>query len=228
MLHGDTTPDGCTPEEVQQAQVAGVTVYTEFLELHLQGEGITSQNSSEVIETVEQHGRTAINQRSNNIPETSSDSLSRWKEEGKRLHKLALDFQESVERKKVKQQAIRVTDEVDGIGKDEFWALMEGFFPENRRVTPYSIVVLFTFCSDVIVLAVKKSAGDLFSKFLDWALAYIMDKVCTWVARNGGWDTVLSQPWTYVYIAAAVVVTGVVLYAGYRLIKGTIGFPPKK
>lgn len=54
LLHGDTTPDGCTPEEVQQAQVAGVTVYTEFLELHLQGEGITSQNSSEVIETVEQ------------------------------------------------------------------------------------------------------------------------------------------------------------------------------
>lgn len=68
---------------------------------------------------------------------------------------------------------------------------MEGFF-QDGPVTSQRIIVLFTFCSDVIVFAVKKLAKELFTKFLDWAIEYIINKVCAWVAENGGWVSAVT------------------------------------
>lgn len=81
---------------------------------------------------------------------------------------------------------LQVVSEGDRISKEQFLQLMEELFAGDC-ITAHRIVVLFTFCSDVIVYTVKRLATDLFARFLDWAIEYIMTKVCAWVARHGGW-----------------------------------------
>lgn len=228
-LSEKTNTGVCTPEEIQQAQVVGAAVYTEFLELRLQAEGITNM---EVIQTVERHTMTvtaAISESSGSfetLPE-NPDSLSLWRDKGKKLHAIAVAFEQSEERKKVRQEAQRVVEDEAEVTQEHFLQLMEGFF-QDGSVTSHRIIVLFTFCSDVIVFAVKKLAKELFTKFLDWAIDYIINKVCAWVAENGGWDKVLSEPWKYLGAAAKFLLAGVVIYLGYKLIKSGVSSLPKK
>ncbi|PIK48927.1 hypothetical protein BSL78_14196 [Apostichopus japonicus] len=230
LLHRDMSTDVCTPEEVQQAQIAGVAVYTEFLEQHLQVGEIPDQDLAQVMETIENHGRTATSSictSSDDSEEQKSAKLSQWKKKGKRLHQIAIAFEKTHQREEVRQEAQRVVSEGDRISKEQFLQLMEELFAGDC-ITAHRIVVLFTFCSDVIVYTVKRLATDLFARFLDWAIEYIMTKVCAWVARHGGWDAVLSQPWTYIYAAGKVILAGVFIYFGYRLVKSGLNSIGKK
>ena len=83
------------------------------------------------------------------------------------------------------------------MSKDQFRDLLAEFLKDG--MTRDHIVILFVFCSDVIVSLLRKRVKgcvELCWKFAQWSADFIVEKVTTWVTNNGGWvstvDSVLN------------------------------------
>lgn len=59
-------------------------------------------------------------------------------------------------------------------------------------ITRERIVILFTFCADVLLRAYDSAFSNL-KKLFDWFLVYIIEKVCAWVESHGGWVCCLER-----------------------------------
>jgi len=75
---------------------------------------------------------------------------------------------------------------------EKFWALLRSLF-ENGQITRERILVLFFFCSDVAILAIRQKASQLVSQLTQWSLQFIRNQICSWVQENGGWSAVLHS-----------------------------------
>jgi len=118
-----------------------------------------------------------------------------WRQTGRDLQILADQFAQSHERLLVRQLA----EEVDftSLDKEKFIAMLAELF-KGGQVTRERILVLFFFCSDVAIFAIKGGFGRLISSLTEWSLIFIKEQVCSWVENNGGWREVLRSGLNFV------------------------------
>ncbi|XP_072038971.1 uncharacterized protein [Amphiura filiformis] len=138
-----------------------------------------------------------------------------WAKRGKGLRKLADDFAQTRERKKVQEKASGV--EADSISWREFQDLLSELFPRGI-ITRERIVVLFFFCTDLAICMLQQDHLELFHRFVRWTLQYIRNTVCTWVANQGGWGAVLATSIDYLRRGAQIAAAGLLLYFAYKLV----------
>jgi len=113
-----------------------------------------------------------------------------WQQTGRDLQILADRFAQSHERLLVRQRAEQV--DISTLNKDKFIAMLSELF-KGGCVTRERILVLFFFCSDVAIFAIRTGAGRLLASLTEWSLIFIKDQVCSWVQNNGGWREVLRS-----------------------------------
>merc|ERR1719219_3046045 len=113
-----------------------------------------------------------------------------WRQTGRELQILADAFARSPGRICVRQRAEQV--DVRGLDMEKFGALLKGLF-ENGQITRERILVLFFFCSDVAILAIRQKAASLVANLTQWSLDFIRNQICSWVQENGGWSAVLRS-----------------------------------
>jgi len=111
-----------------------------------------------------------------------------WRQTGRELQVLADAFGRSPGRLLVRQRAEQV--DVRTLDMDKFWSLLKALF-ENGQITQERILVLFFFCSDVAILAIRQGATALVEQLTRWSLEFIKKQICSWVQENGGWSAVL-------------------------------------
>ncbi|OTF71869.1 apoptosis regulator BAX-like protein [Euroglyphus maynei] len=112
------------------------------------------------------------------------------KQIGRDLNAISEEFARSSERNRVMERAQQV--DIDHVNYEDFKQFLEELFANG--ITRERIVVLFFFCSDVVVRAYTNRMAS-FKRLFNWFLNYILNRVCGWVANHGGWKVVLG---TYV------------------------------
>lgn len=113
-----------------------------------------------------------------------------WRQTGRELQALADAFSRSPGRLLVRQRAEEV--DVRSLDREKFWSLLKALF-SNGQITQERILVLFFFCSDVAILAIKQRATALVEQLTRWSLEFIRQQICSWVQENGGWSAVLKS-----------------------------------
>lgn len=108
---------------------------------------------------------------------------------GKTIRNLANEFAESHQRQEIKREA----DEVDlgAITMEGFWGLLNETFKE--KIDKYNVIALFFFCSDVLIRCIKNKLKELGINLFRWSLRFIAERVCRWIAANGGWGGYISK-----------------------------------
>lgn len=192
-----TMPEACTIVEGQE-------LYLHFLHEQVRNAGLSNFDSS--LEDDLNLGRyhspeVHTDERTPNSPNrrrrqrTMSMNLENfhdpvWRQTGRELQALAEDFARSRGRALVLQQAQQVN--VTSLDREKFCGLLEGLF-ENGQITRERILVLFFFCSDVAILAIRNGLTGLVSNITRWSLDFIRHQICSWVQENGGWASVLRS-----------------------------------
>lgn len=77
---------------------------------------------------------------------------------------------------------------MQNITREQFRDLLKEFLKDD--LTRDHIVILFVFCTDIIIWLLRhKFQGciELCQKFVQWSAEFIVDKVCGWVTKHGGW-----------------------------------------
>ncbi|XP_005100743.1 apoptosis regulator BAX [Aplysia californica] len=137
-----------------------------------------------------------------------------WAKTGRDLRLMADDFSKTRGRAQVQRRAEQVGTDVTF---EQFHDLLSQIFCEGG-ITRERIVVLFFFCSDVAIQALR-AGKNLFMTFLNWSLTFISEKICTWVYQHGGWGQVVAKPFNSVnkfFLWAAVVGCLFLLFRYYR------------
>lgn len=137
---------------------------------------------------------------------------------GSNLRKIADQFEHSRERRNVRIEASKV--DLNHIGYHSFRNMLSELF-EGGKITRERIMVLFFFCSDVAARALDMDAGGPISltQLFTWSMAFILDVICSWVQRQGGWAIVLGDFFprilTHVFAAIGVVTCAVIIKQRY-------------
>lgn len=136
----------------------------------------------------------------------SSPNLASY---GKELRRIAEEFEKTRHRQEVRDSACRVN--LSSITKEEFVKLLEELFQE--KITREKIVILFFFCTDVALRAASY-AHELVIKLLGWSFSYIINTVCSFIHKLGGWDKVLfyQLPSILITCCAALAIASFVVY----------------
>ncbi|KAK3603089.1 hypothetical protein CHS0354_027870 [Potamilus streckersoni] len=126
---------------------------------------------------------------------------------GREFRMIADDFAKTKEREKVQAMANGIS--IRQVTYEKFRSILTGLF-SDEGVTITRIVVLFFFCADVAIRALKEGV-KLFRQFITWSMQFIAEKVCSWVQENGGWEAVLHTSLNYLrkailYLGAAFVI----------------------
>jgi hypothetical protein len=58
---------------------------------------------------------------------------------------------------------------------------------QEGGVTSERVVVLFFFCSDLAIRALRKHLSSMFDYIIYWSQQYIMRNFSVWVQEHGGW-----------------------------------------
>ena len=108
---------------------------------------------------------------------------------GRDLKRIAEQFEKSKERDAIKRKAEEVN--LHAIEYEGFRSLLLDLFREG--ISRAKIIVLFFFCSDLAFRSATLGTTQRCCKLFTWSLAFIMDVVCDWVRRQGGWGVVLGE-----------------------------------
>lgn len=108
---------------------------------------------------------------------------------GRDLKRIAEQFEKSKERDAIKKKAEEVN--LEAIRYEDFKSLVMDLFREG--ISREKIIVLFFFCSDLAFRSVTAGTAHLCCQLFTWSIAFIMDFVCDWVRRQGGWGVVLGE-----------------------------------
>lgn len=109
---------------------------------------------------------------------------------GSDLRSISEAFARSAERAQVRERASRIN--IRSLTYEHFTQLLSELFL-NGNITREGIVVLFFFCTDLAIQAFTNGPIDYFRQLIQWSLSYIINNVCEWVQRQGGWDIVLGN-----------------------------------
>ncbi|RWS30646.1 bcl-2-like protein 1 [Leptotrombidium deliense] len=102
---------------------------------------------------------------------------------GRDLRRIAEEVERSSERERIRRRASEI--DIYGVKYDQFRQLLEELFTNGINRT--RIVVLFFFCTDVALRAYHSYPTEYCCRLLKWSVRFIMDTICDWVQRNGGW-----------------------------------------
>merc|ERR1719341_1897943 len=169
-------------EEVEEAD-EGEVLYRQFLarrvaEERLMDNGIGSMD-------VRRRGR----RRRNEIEGQTTSRQAAREEVREDLVTLAERFARSEGREAVRRRAEQV--ELGSITQDNFSQLLSELFHDGG-ITQERILVLFFFCSDLALRALRAGLRATLSKLTRWSVAFLRGTVAAWVRCKGGWDKLLS------------------------------------
>jgi len=102
---------------------------------------------------------------------------------------LAERFSRSLGREQVRQKAEQV--EISSITQENFTMMLTELFHDGG-ITQERILVLFFFCSDLAIRAVRSGLQSAVSTLTRWTVGFLRGTVAAWVRCRGGWDSVLS------------------------------------
>jgi len=105
------------------------------------------------------------------------------------LATLAERFARSVGREAVRRRAEQV--ELCSITQDNFSQLLSELFNDGG-ITQERILVLFFFCSDLALRALRVGLRATLSKLTRWSVAFLRGTVAAWVRCKGGWNQLFS------------------------------------
>merc|ERR1711934_894301 len=177
----DDMDDG---EEVEEAD-EGEVLYRQFLarrvaEERLMDNGIGSMD----VRRRGRRRRIAIEEQT--APRRQAAAREEVRED---LVSLAERFARSEGREAVRRRAEQV--ELGSITQDNFSQLLSELFHDGG-ITQERILVLFFFCSDLALRALRAGLRATVSKLTRWSVAFLRGTVAAWVRCKGGWDRLLS------------------------------------
>jgi len=120
----------------------------------------------------------------------SPDRLSNWTRAGRDLRQMADAFAQSKEREDVRRQAQNI--KLESLDFNSFLVLLRELF-QGEGITSERILVLFFFCADLTIEALKKGYNTMYLQIIEWSLKYISTQVARWVHLHGGWGVVLRS-----------------------------------
>ncbi|TRY62165.1 hypothetical protein TCAL_02108 [Tigriopus californicus] len=211
LLAGLTGLEGQGSCPVQEIEAEGSELYLHFFHEQMRRAGLEARPLEESEGLMDYHDHSAhmdasdggwgspssppspFSVRSSNRRRNDSFNLGNfqnpaWRQAGRDLQLLADEFCRSRERDQVRWRAEQV--DIRSLTMNKFMALLNELF-EGGQITRERILVLFFFCSDVSILAVKHHLSGILSQLTKWTLAFIKDRICLWVQSNGGWQAVL-------------------------------------
>ncbi|KAE8742160.1 hypothetical protein FOCC_FOCC012300 [Frankliniella occidentalis] len=118
---------------------------------------------------------------------------------GRTLRQIAEAFSKSPQRLKVQEYANKVN--LQSLNYNSFSDLLFGLFQEGG-VTQARVLVLFFFCADVALRALRDKLTQHFQQLVDWTSRYITERLSAWVLDHGGWAAVLQESVDHAYKAA--------------------------
>ena len=98
-------------------------------------------------------------------------------------------FSRSLGTEQVRQMAEQV--DIGSITQENFTMMLSELFHDGG-ITQERILVLFFFCSDLAIRAVRSGLRSALSNMTRWTVGFLRGAVAAWVRCRGGWDTVLS------------------------------------
>nr|XP_018913541.1 PREDICTED: uncharacterized protein LOC109041611 [Bemisia tabaci] len=117
------------------------------------------------------------------------------------LRHAANEFSNSSHRLRVRDHAESV--QLESLSIDAFFELLDGLFKEGG-VTYERVLVLFFFCTDITVRALRDNLVNFFNDLVGWTLKFFSENLFDWVQRNGGWARVLEKSMDFTYKALLV------------------------
>ena len=105
------------------------------------------------------------------------------------LATLAERFARSEGREAVRRRADQV--ELCSLTQDNFSHLLSELF-QDGGITQERVLVLFFFCSDLALRALRAGLRTTLSQLTRWSVAFLRGTVAVWVRCKGGWDNLLS------------------------------------
>ncbi|KDR13623.1 uncharacterized protein LOC110835244 [Zootermopsis nevadensis] len=117
------------------------------------------------------------------------------------LRQLANEFAQSELRHRVQERAESAC--LENLNFTTFSDLLFGLFQEGG-VTSERVIVLFFFCSDLAIRALRNSLRDIFYLITYWSQRYIIEKLSVWVQEHGGWVAVLQESMNHAYKIAVI------------------------
>jgi len=106
------------------------------------------------------------------------------------LATLADVFSRSAGREDVRLKAEQV--EISSITQENFTLMLSELFHDGG-ITQERILVLFFFCSDLAIRAVRSGLQSVVSSLTRWTVGFLRGTVAAWVRCRGGWDSVLNS-----------------------------------
>jgi len=102
---------------------------------------------------------------------------------------LAERFERSGGREEVRRRADMV--DISSISQDNLTVMLTELFQDG--VTQERLLVLFFFCSDLALRALRAGLVSLVSRLTDWVVSFIRSVVTCLVRCRGGWQSLLSS-----------------------------------
>jgi len=129
-------------------------------------------------------------------PEITPERLNSWTRAGRDLRQMADAFAQSKEREDVRRQAQSIR--LESLDLNSFLVLLRELF-QGDGITSERILVLFFFCADLTIEALKKGYNRIYLQIIEWSLRYISTQVARWVHSHGGWGVVLRSSLTIAF-----------------------------
>ena len=125
-------------------------------------------------------------------PETETVTIPRQISNGgvrEDLATLAERFARSEGREAVRRRADQV--ELCSLTQDNFSHLLSELF-QDGGITQERVLVLFFFCSDLALRALRAGLRTTLSQLTRWSVAFLRGTVAVWVRCKGDWDKLLN------------------------------------
>jgi len=179
----DDLDDG---EEGEEEAEEGEELYRQFLARRMAEERLLDDGVSSVDARQGERNR---RRRPGRIEGESSLRQTGRVEVREDLATLAERFARSEGRQAVRRRAEQV--ELCSITQDNFSQLLSELFHDGG-ITQERILVLFFFCSDLALRALRAGLRATLSKLTRWSVAFLRGTVAAWVRCKGGWNNLLS------------------------------------
>jgi hypothetical protein len=168
------------PEEIRNEAEQGQHLYLEFVLGEIMRLGLATPAIARQLHEADDQLLTHL----------TPDRVLDWSRAGRELRQVADAFARSKERQYIRQRAQSV--DLESITLDNFLQLLQELF-QGGGITRERILVLFFFCADVTIEAIKRGFNRTFRHLMEWSLRYITTRVAQWVHNHGGWSAVLSS-----------------------------------
>ena len=177
----DDLDGGEIVEEAEQ----GEELYRQFLARRMAEERLVDEGVSSI--DVRRRRRSRMSG-----PETETVTIPRQISNGgvrEDLATLAERFARSEGREAVRRRADQV--ELCSLTQDNFSHLLSELF-QDGGITQERVLVLFFFCSDLALRALRAGLRTTLSQLTRWSVAFLRGTVAVWVRCKGGWDNLLN------------------------------------